>query len=86
MLSELSDEQKKILKVEGGLLVEEVKSAATRAELSPGDVILALGNIELHSLDQFNEALKQVPNNRSIALLVRRGEMVSYIAIRMDEK
>ena len=86
VLSELSDEQKKILKVEGGLLVEEVKSAATRAELSPGDVILALGNIELHSLDQFNEALKQVPNNRSIALLVRRGEVVSYIAIRMDEK
>ena len=86
VLSELSDEQKKTLKVEGGLLVEEVKSAATRAELSPGDVILALGNIELHSLDQFNEALKQVPNNRSIALLVRRGEVVSYIAIRMDEK
>ncbi len=86
VLSELSDEQKKALKVEGGLLVEEVKSIATRAELSPGDVILALGNIELHSLDQFNEALKQVPNNRSIALLVRRGEMVSYIAIRLDEK
>lgn len=86
VLSELSDAQKKELKIEGGLLVEDVKSAAARAELSRGDIILALGNIELHSLDQFNEALKQVPNNRSIAILVRRGDTVSYVAIRLDEK
>ncbi len=86
VLSELSDQQKRELKVEGGLLVEEVSSVATRAELSPGDVILALGNIDLHSLEQFNEALKQVPNGRSVALLVRHDDSVSYIAIRLDEK
>lgn len=86
VLSELNDEQKSELKVAGGLLVEEVKGAAARAELSRGDIILALGNIELRSLDQFNEALKQVPNGRNVALLVRRGDSVSYVAIKMDEK
>ena len=86
ILSELDADQKRELKVSGGLLVEEVKSAATRAELSRGDIILALGNIELRSLEQFNEALKQVPNGKSVALLVRRSEVVSYVAIRLDEK
>lgn len=86
VLSELNDEQKRALNVDGGLLVEEVKSNAARAELNRGDIILALGNIELHSLEQFNEALKQVPNGKSVALLVRRNDIVSYIAIRLDEK
>ncbi len=86
VLRELTDEQKQQLKVDSGLLVEEVKSATTRAELDRGDILLALGNIELQTLDQFNEALKHVPKGRSIALLVRRGEVVSYIAIRLDEK
>ena len=86
VLSELSDEQKRALEVDGGLLVEEVKSVATRTELSRGDIILALGNIALRSLDQFNEALKQIPNGKSVALLVRRDDVVSYVAIRLDEK
>ena len=86
VLRELTDEQKQQLKLGNGLLVEEVKSVATRAELGRGDILLALGNIELNSLDQFNEALKHVPAGRSIALLVRRDDAVSYIAIRLDEK
>ena len=86
VLSELSDVQKQQLNVDNGLLVEEVKSATTRAGLERGDILLALGNIKLQTLDQFNEALKHVPKGRSIALLVRRGDGVSYIAIRPDEK
>ena len=86
ILSELDTDQKHEMKVSGGLLVEEVKSAATQADLSRGDIILALGNIELRTLEQFNEALKQVPNGKSVALLVRRNEVVTYVAIRLDEK
>ena len=51
VLSELSAEQKNELQVKGGLLVEEVKgTSAARAELHRGDVILAIGNIEVGSL------------------------------------
>ena len=86
VLSELSAEQKRDLQIESGLLVEEVKGAAARAELHPGDVILSVGNIEVRSLEQFNEELKKIPKGRNVALLVRRGDVVLYVAVRLDEK
>lgn len=87
VLSELSAEQKTELQVKGGLLVEEVKgTSAVRAELRRGDIILAIGNVEVGSLEQFNEALKQVPKGRNVALLVRRDDGVYYIALKLDEK
>ncbi|MEW5903117.1 MAG: DegQ family serine endoprotease [Pseudomonadota bacterium] len=82
----LTDEQKAELQVEGGLLVAEAKGAAARSELQRGDVILAIGNIELHSVEQFNDILKQLPPGRSIALLVRRSDGTVYIPIRLDDK
>ncbi len=87
VLSELSAEQKNELQVKGGLLVEEVKStSAARAELRRGDIILAIGNVEVGSVEQFNEALKQIAKGRNIALLVRRDDGVYYIALKLDEK
>jgi serine protease Do len=85
-LKELNEEQKTELQVESGLLVEEVKGAAARSELQRGDVILAIGNIELRSVEQFNEVLKQVPPGRNVALLVRRSDGTVYVPIRLDEK
>jgi serine protease Do len=45
-----------------------------------------VGNIEIHSIAQFNEVLKKVPHGRNIALLVRRSEGTVYVSIKMDEK
>jgi serine protease Do len=84
---ELTAEQKQQLRVNGGLVVEEVKnSAARQAGLQRGDVILAIGNIEIVSLAQFNHVLKQAPTGKNVALLVRRGDGASYLAIKLDEK
>lgn len=83
-VSELSVEQKAALDVDAGLLVEEARGAAARSDLRSGDVILALRNIPLKSIAQFNELLKQMPKGSSVALLVRREEVVSYVAIKLD--
>ena len=85
VLDELSAQQKNELQVKGGLVVEDVKGVAMR-ELRRGDIILAIGNVEIQSLEQFNEALKQVPKGRNVALLVRREDVTSYIALKLDEK
>ena len=86
-VSELSKEQLHELQISGGLLVEEVKGSAARAAgLQHGDVLLAIGNIPIRSLNQFNEILKQVPRGKNVALLVRRDDAASYVAIRLDEK
>ncbi|MDD5383910.1 MAG: DegQ family serine endoprotease [Gallionella sp.] len=86
-VSELGKEQLQELQISGGLLVEEVNGQAARAAgLQHGDVLLAIGNIPIRSLKQFNEILKQVGKGRNVALLVRRDDAASYVAIRLDEK
>ena len=86
-VSELSADQLQELQVSGGLLVEEVKGLAARsAGLHPGDVLLSIGNVPIRSLAQLNDMLKKVPNGRNVALLVRRGDTATYIAIKLDEK
>ncbi|MGA8862335.1 MAG: DegQ family serine endoprotease [Gallionella sp.] len=85
--SELSPDQLQQLQISGGLLVEDVTgSSALAAGLQPGDVLLALGNVQIRSLAQLNGLLKRVPKGHNVALLVRRGENASYIAIKLDEK
>jgi serine protease Do len=86
-VSELSKEQQQELQINGGLLVEDVKGSAARsAGLHQGDVLLAIGNAQIRSLAQFNEFIKQVPKGKNVALLVRRDDSASYVAIKLDEK
>jgi serine protease Do len=86
-VSELGKEQQQELDIAGGLVVENVEGSAARAAgLQPGDVLLAIGNVQIRSLAQFKNFLKQVAKGRNVALLVRRGDNVLYVAIRLDEK
>lgn len=86
-VSELSKEHQQELQVTGGLVVANVEGAAARAAgLHQGDVLLAIGNVQISSLAQFNDFIKQVAKGRNVALLVRRGDNVLYVAIRLDEK
>ncbi len=86
VLSELSPEQKRELKIANGLLVEEVRVNGSRADLRPGDVILAVvhkgPNTEAKSVDQFNKLLSQFEKSATITLLVRRGEQQTYITLK----
>ena len=86
-LSEPSREQLSDLQINGGLLVGTVKGQTARtAGLQHGDVLLAIGNMPLRSLNQLIEIIKQVPKGRNVALLVRRGDNAFYVAIKLDEK
>ncbi|MGA9667423.1 MAG: PDZ domain-containing protein, partial [Gallionella sp.] len=86
-VSELSKEQQQELQINGGLLVEDVKGSSARAAgLHQGDVLLAIGNVEIRSLAQLTEFIKHVPKGKNVALLVRRDDSASYIAIKLDEK
>lgn len=86
VLSELGAEQRKQLKVEGGLLVDDVSGAGGRTELRPGDVILATmvrgQQTDMKTVDQFNAVLSKLERNAALTLLVRRGEMQTYVTVR----
>lgn len=81
-LSDLSDTQRRELKVAGGVLVENSQGAAARAGVRRGDVILAINSQDVTSVDQFNEILGQFSKGETVALLIRRGSNSLYIPFR----
>src|SRR4051812_20562105 len=83
-LSDLTEAQRKELKVEGGVLVGEVQGAAARAGIRRGDVILAVNNQDVKSVEHFRELMGQIEKGRIVALLVRRGGNSIYIPFRVD--
>lgn len=83
-LSDLTEAQRRELKVEGGVLVENAQGAAARAGIRRGDVILAVNNQDVKSVEQFKELMSQTEKGRIVALLVRRGANSLYIPFRVD--
>ena len=86
VVSELSAEQKRELKMNAGLVIESVRGTAARADLKAGDILIALiskgATTELKTVDQFNKLLGQFEKGSNVTLLVRRGEMQTFVTIK----
>lgn len=82
-LSELSPAQSKAIGVKFGVLVEGVQGAAEKAQIRRGDVITAVNNTDLVSIQQLNDIVAQQKVGGSIALLVRRGDVSVYIPVEV---
>ncbi len=80
--TDLTDAQKRELKVRGGVRVESVDGPAARAGLREGDVILSIDNAEVTDLRQFGTLVGRLDRNRPISVMVRRGEWTNYLVIR----
>ena len=83
-LSELPADQRRELKIDYGLLVEEVAGDAARAGIRVGDVILAVNNGKVATVEAFRKAIATVPKGKSAAILVRRGEGSLYIPLKIS--
>jgi serine protease Do len=81
-VADLTEAQKKDLKLRGGVRVESVEGAAARAGLREGDVILAIDNTEVVDAKQFNQQVSKLEKNKVISVMVRRGEWTNYLVIR----
>ena len=85
-VSDLSDAQRRELKVDG-VLVEASEGAAARAGVRPGDLILQINNVEVKDARQFNAMVAKLDPKKSVALLVRRDNpngaaATQYLVIR----
>ncbi|WP_310626047.1 DegQ family serine endoprotease [Limnohabitans sp.] len=81
-VSELTDAQKKELKLRGGVRVDAVAEPAARAGIQEGDVILALANIETPNVQTLEALIAKLDRSKSVSLLIRRGEWAQYTVIR----
>ncbi len=81
-VSDLTDAQKKELNVKGGVRVETAAEAAARAGIREGDVILQIGNAEVANVREFDAAIAKADRSKPIPVLLRRGELATYLLIR----
>ncbi len=81
-VAELTDAQKKDLKLKGGVRVTAATEAAARAGLREGDVIVAVANTEVSTVAEFDAALSKADRSKPVNVLFRRGEMAQFALIR----
>jgi serine protease Do len=81
-VTDLTEAQKKELKMRGGVRIEAASDAAARAGLREGDVILAVGNIEVSGVKDFEAAIAKADKSKPLSVLFRRGEWAQYALIR----
>ena len=79
---DLTEAQKKDLKIDGGVLVELSEGAAARAGLRAGDVILRLNNTDIKDVKQFNQLVAKLEAKKTAVVLVRRGDASQFVPIK----
>jgi len=83
--SDLDADDRKELKVDFGVLVNDVEGAAARAGIQAGDVVLAFNTTDIKSTTQLNDLAAKV-TTRNVALLVKREGQTRYVVVKPDGK
>lgn len=87
VLSEITAEQKKQLEITNGLLVEDMQPGiAGRSGIRIGDIILGLNSKDVKTVKQFNELIDGAKSGKNIALLVKRGEITTFITMKLSDE
>ncbi len=82
VVGELTDAQKREMRVRGGVRIESAAESAARAGLREGDVILAIANTEVLGVRDFEAIMARVDKSRPVSLLIRRGDVAQYVLVR----
>jgi serine protease Do len=81
-VSEVTDAQKKELKIKGGVKIDTAEGAALRAGLREGDVIIAISNVEITNVKEFEAAVAKMDKTKAANVLFRRGDLAQIVLIR----
>ena len=85
-VTDIPADQKKALKLSGGVAVEAVDGAALAAGIQPGDVILRVNNTDIANVKAFNDAVAKIDPKKPAALLVRDENGTRFAIIRPDNE
>jgi serine protease Do len=78
----LTEDERKQIESEGGLLVEQAEGPAKRAGVQAGDVILSFNNQPLKTVDQLRRLVDR--SHGSVALLIQREGNKIFVPIRLS--
>jgi serine protease Do len=77
--------QREQLDLEAGVVVESVSGPAQEARLQPGDIIVSLNGVDLHTPAELATLESSLPVNRPLPVLVVRDERQTFFTIRINE-
>ena len=82
-VADLSADQQKTLKLRnGGVEVQTVEGPAARVGLQKGDIILRIGDTDIASAKDFDQAVAHLDPQKTVAVLVRRGDNTQFVPMR----
>lgn len=81
-LGDLPADQRKALKLRGGVLVERADGPAARAGLRSGDVIVSIDNTDVTNAKQAMALLGKLDKAKVVSMVVRRDEQSSIVLVR----
>ncbi|APR96460.1 protease Do [Pandoraea thiooxydans] len=82
VVSDLTDAQRKDLKVRNGVMVELATGPAAGAGIQQGDIILRIGDTDIVNAKQFAALVQGLDSKKLVAVLVRRGDATQFIPLR----
>ncbi|WP_455366161.1 DegQ family serine endoprotease [Kaarinaea lacus] len=87
VVTDLNAEQRKNLEIkENGVLVSNVSSGpARKAGVRRGDVILMINNTDVKDTKHFKEIIDDLPEGKSVPLLVQRRGGPVFLALKLSE-
>jgi len=80
-LRELTPQERDQIKADGGLVVEDAQGAAARAGIQRGDVILAVGDTPVKSVEQLKKLTEK--SGKTVALLIQRNDVRTYVPVQV---
>jgi serine protease Do len=83
VVSALTQEQKRELRVSSGVLVDDAVGAAARAGIRPRDVIVSVNNQPVNSAAELSRELNET-SMASVAILIKRGDGSLYVPLRLE--
>lgn len=81
-VSDLTDAQKRELKVKNGVRVDTAEGTAARAGVREGDIIVTVDNVEVTGAKQFEAVMAKQDKTKPVTLLVRRGDAANFLILR----
>ncbi len=85
VVAEIDQKTMQALGIEHGVLVQQVEGAAAAAQIKPGDIIVALNNVDITSPADIERVSALLPVNRVLPVLIARNEQLSYFTITLPE-
>jgi serine protease Do len=86
MLRDLTPQEHKKINGKWGVLVVNVQGNAVQAGIRRGDVLMAVGDIDVQSTEQVNKALEAIPSGKLVALRLMRGDDMFYVTLKAPAK